>query len=52
MEVIDIKMPDIRSFFAPKGGAAPPKSAPKKAEEPPKSKRTSEFLSIEFPSLG
>ncbi|KAH6900185.1 replication factor RFC1 C terminal domain-containing protein [Thelonectria olida] len=31
-------MPDIRSFFAPKGGAAP--AAPKKAEDPPKSKRT------------
>ncbi|KAH6990533.1 replication factor RFC1 C terminal domain-containing protein [Ilyonectria sp. MPI-CAGE-AT-0026] len=33
-------MPDIRSFFAPKGGAAPPITAPKKAEEPLKSKRT------------
>ncbi|KAJ0356544.1 hypothetical protein COL154_001161 [Colletotrichum chrysophilum] len=29
---------DIRSFFGPKGGA-PPKPAPKKAEEPPKSRR-------------
>jgi hypothetical protein len=35
-------MPDIRSFFTPKGGAAP--AAPKRAEEPPKSKRTSEIL--------
>lgn len=31
---------DIRSFFAPKGGA-PPKPAAKKAEEPAKTKRTS-----------
>ncbi|KAM0440715.1 hypothetical protein ACHAPT_000016 [Fusarium lateritium] len=30
---------DIRSFFTPKGGA-PPKPAPKKAEEPAKNKRT------------
>ncbi|KAL0941071.1 Replication factor C subunit 1 [Colletotrichum truncatum] len=29
---------DIRSFFGPKGGAAP-KPAPKKVEEPPKSRR-------------
>ncbi|KAI1344058.1 replication factor RFC1 C terminal domain-containing protein [Xylariaceae sp. FL0016] len=30
-------MPDIRSFFGPKGGSAPAKPAPKKAEpEPPK----------------
>ncbi|KAI1493042.1 replication factor RFC1 C terminal domain-containing protein [Biscogniauxia mediterranea] len=29
-------MPDIRSFFGPKGGAAPAKPTPKKAEEPPK----------------
>ncbi|KAK1851321.1 chromosome transmission fidelity factor [Colletotrichum chrysophilum] len=29
---------DIRSFFGPKGGA-PPKPAPKKVEEPPKSRR-------------
>ncbi|KAI0385362.1 replication factor RFC1 C terminal domain-containing protein [Hypomontagnella monticulosa] len=30
-------MPDIRSFFGPKGGgAAPPKPAPKKTEEPSK----------------
>ncbi|KAH7156811.1 putative replication factor C protein [Dactylonectria macrodidyma] len=33
-------MSDIRSFFAPKGGAPLPKPAPKKAEEAPKSKRT------------
>ncbi|UNI20114.1 DNA replication factor C complex subunit Rfc1 [Purpureocillium takamizusanense] len=32
-------MPDIRSFFAPKGGAAPPKPAPVKKEEAPKVKR-------------
>ncbi|KUI73730.1 Replication factor C subunit 1 [Cytospora mali] len=31
-------MPDIRSFFTPKGGAAPVKPAPKK-EEPPKKGR-------------
>ncbi|KUI57685.1 Replication factor C subunit 1 [Cytospora mali] len=31
-------MPDIRSFFTPKGGAAPAKPAPKK-EEPPKKGR-------------
>ncbi|KAK7403568.1 DNA replication factor C complex subunit Rfc1 [Neonectria punicea] len=31
-------MPDIRSFFAPKGGAAPPK--PKAPEPPAKTKRT------------
>lgn len=31
-------MPDIRSFFTPKGGAAPPKSAAPK-EEPPKKGR-------------
>ncbi|ROW06534.1 hypothetical protein VMCG_04371 [Cytospora schulzeri] len=31
-------MPDIRSFFAPKGGAAPAKPAPKK-EDPPKKGR-------------
>ncbi|KAM5365457.1 hypothetical protein ACJZ2D_010992 [Fusarium nematophilum] len=31
---------DIRSFFGPKGGAAPKKPAPKKAEEPTKSRRT------------
>ncbi|KAK4228344.1 replication factor RFC1 C terminal domain-containing protein [Podospora fimiseda] len=29
-------MPDIRNFFAPKGGAPPSKPAPKKVEEPPK----------------
>ncbi|KAI1506498.1 replication factor RFC1 C terminal domain-containing protein [Biscogniauxia marginata] len=29
-------MPDIRSFFGPKGAAAPAKPTPKKAEEPPK----------------
>lgn len=34
-------MPDIRSFFAPKGGAAP-KPAPVKSEDTPKAKRTSE----------
>ena len=33
------KMPDIRSFFAPKGGAAAPKPAPAKKEEPTKGKR-------------
>ncbi|KAG8405325.1 DNA replication factor C complex subunit Rfc1 [Metarhizium acridum] len=32
-------MPDIRSFFTPKGGA-PPKPAPTKSEDAPKSKRT------------
>lgn len=32
-------MPDIRSFFAPKGGAAP-KPAPVKSEDVPKAKRT------------
>ncbi|KAL3960065.1 hypothetical protein ACCO45_005182 [Purpureocillium lilacinum] len=32
-------MPDIRSFFAPKGGAAAPKPAPAKKEEPTKGKR-------------
>ncbi|KAG5982927.1 hypothetical protein E4U55_001127 [Claviceps digitariae] len=32
-------MPDIRSFFAPKGGA-PPKPAPAKSEDAPKTKRT------------
>ncbi|XP_044724521.1 ATPase family associated with various cellular activities (AAA) domain-containing protein [Hirsutella rhossiliensis] len=32
-------MPDIRSFFTPRGGAAP-KPAPAKSEEPPKGKRT------------
>ncbi|KAK9441976.1 DNA replication factor C, large subunit [Metarhizium brunneum] len=32
-------MPDIRSFFTPKGGAAP-KPAPTKSEDAPKSKRT------------
>ncbi|KAK3315346.1 replication factor RFC1 C terminal domain-containing protein [Apodospora peruviana] len=33
-------MPDIRSFFGPKGGAAPAKPAPKKVEEPPKKGRS------------
>ncbi|KAI0833015.1 DNA replication factor C, large subunit [Hypoxylon sp. FL0890] len=33
-------MPDIRSFFGPKGGAAPSKPAPKKAEEEPSKRRT------------
>ncbi|EQL01212.1 replication factor C, subunit 1-like protein [Ophiocordyceps sinensis CO18] len=32
-------MPDIRSFFTPRGGAAP-KPTPAKSEEPPKGKRT------------
>ncbi|KAH7321116.1 replication factor RFC1 C terminal domain-containing protein [Stachybotrys elegans] len=32
---------DIRSFFAPKGGAAPAKPAPKPAQEAPKNKRAS-----------
>ncbi|KAK0639359.1 replication factor RFC1 C terminal domain-containing protein [Cercophora newfieldiana] len=32
-------MPDIRSFFGPKGGAPPPKPTPKKEEEPPKKGR-------------
>ncbi|KAG5939009.1 hypothetical protein E4U53_007909 [Claviceps sorghi] len=32
-------MPDIRSFFAPKGGA-PPKPAPVKSQDAPKGKRT------------
>ncbi|KAK4189944.1 replication factor RFC1 C terminal domain-containing protein [Podospora australis] len=32
-------MPDIRSFFGPKGGAAPPKPAPKKEEAPAKKPR-------------
>ncbi|KAB5582538.1 replication factor RFC1 C terminal domain-containing protein [Coniochaeta sp. 2T2.1] len=31
-------MPDIRSFFAPKNGSAPPKPTPKKEEEPAKKK--------------
>ncbi|EXF85607.1 replication factor RFC1 C terminal domain-containing protein [Colletotrichum fioriniae PJ7] len=31
-------MPDIRSFFGPKGGG-PPKPLPKKVEEPPKARR-------------
>lgn len=34
-------MPDIRSFFGPKGGAPPPKPAPKKAEETAKKTRGS-----------
>lgn len=34
-------MPDIRSFFAPKGGAAPKPAAPK-PEPPAKAKRGSE----------
>ena len=34
-------MPDIRSFFTPKGGAVPPKPAAKKIEEPAKNKRAS-----------
>jgi hypothetical protein len=40
---------DIRSFFGPKGGAAP-KPAPRKAEELAKSKRTSEltYAPLEF----
>ncbi|RYP60746.1 hypothetical protein DL771_010398 [Monosporascus sp. 5C6A] len=33
-------MPDIRSFFGPKGGAAPPKPPPKKAEEEVAKRRT------------
>ncbi|KAI0124501.1 DNA replication factor C, large subunit [Hypoxylon sp. NC0597] len=33
-------MPDIRSFFGPKGGAAAPKPAPKKAEEDSSKRRT------------
>jgi replication factor C subunit 1 len=33
-------MPDIRSFFTPKGGAAP-KPAPAKSEDTSKAKRTS-----------
>ncbi|KOS23280.1 Replication factor C subunit 1 [Escovopsis weberi] len=33
-------MPDIRSFFAAKGGAAPPKPAAAKPEAPAKGKRT------------
>lgn len=33
-------MPDIRSFFGPKGGAAAPKPAPKKVDEPVKGRRT------------
>lgn len=32
-------MPDIRSFFAPKGGAAPAKPSPAKKEDPPKKGR-------------
>lgn len=46
LEAINTKMSDIRSFFAPKGGAPLPKPALKKAEEPPKSKRTSTLLSL------
>lgn len=38
---------DIRSFFAPKGAAAPKKPAAKEAEEPAKSKRGS-MLSLAF----
>lgn len=34
-------MPDIRSFFGPKGGAANPKPAPKKEPEPAKKTRGS-----------
>ncbi|KAI1083957.1 replication factor RFC1 C terminal domain-containing protein [Whalleya microplaca] len=33
-------MADIRSFFGPKGGAAPAKPAPKKAQEEPPKRRT------------
>ncbi|KAK5997024.1 Replication factor C subunit 1 [Cladobotryum mycophilum] len=33
-------MPDIRSFFGPKGGAGPPKPAAPKPEPPTKGKRT------------
>lgn len=40
-------MPDIRSFFTPRGGAAP-KPTPAKSEEPPKGKRTSELLRTQF----
>jgi hypothetical protein len=29
-------MPDIRSFFGPKGGGPPPKPLPKKVDEPAK----------------
>ncbi|WYZ36616.1 hypothetical protein EsH8_II_000122 [Colletotrichum jinshuiense] len=36
-------MPDIRSFFGPKGGA-PPKPAPKKVEEPPKGRRNRKVI--------
>ncbi|OHE99182.1 replication factor RFC1 C terminal domain-containing protein [Colletotrichum orchidophilum] len=36
-------MPDIRSFFGPKGGG-PPKPPPKKVEEPPKSRRNRKVI--------
>lgn len=36
-------MPDIRSFFTPKGGAAPKPVAPK-PEDSSKGKRASEFV--------
>ena len=34
-------MPDIRSFFTPKGGAPAPKPAPKQVDDSAKTKRTS-----------
>jgi hypothetical protein len=40
-------MPDIRAFFGPKGGAAPPKPAPKE-EDPPKKGRGSMWLRSSF----
>jgi hypothetical protein len=40
-------MPDIRSFFGSKGGAAPVKpSAAKKVEEEPPKKRTSRYTLV------
>lgn len=43
-------MPDIRSFFGPKGGAPPPKPTPKKQEEPAKKGRGSMFPGIQAQS--
>jgi replication factor C subunit 1 len=37
-------MPDIRSFFGPKGGAAPAKPAPKKEDDSAKKNRSSEYM--------
>ena len=42
---------DIRSFFGPKGGAAPAKPAPKKAEEEPSKRRTSTYCVLRTPLI-